>query len=77
VDREVERLLEQLDTGRDNGEVNGLFDELSQPDEPWAAIDSIVWSLSGGDIVKGREIVETMTMTFGLEWLVMAQNMRE
>ena len=72
MDREVEKLLEQFPERR-KSEVEEFFDSLDEPDRE-EYINHLVFYLSGGDILKGKEILERVTMREALEWVLLMEN---
>ena len=72
MDWEIEKLLEQFPERRKD-EVEEFFDSLDEPDRE-EYIDRLVFYLSGGDILKGKEILERVTMREALEWVLLMEN---
>jgi hypothetical protein len=73
MDKKITRLLE-------------FFPEAVSPDDPFSELDSedntdpgrfydrIITGLAQGDIVKGLEIMEKVTIIQALNWLLMRMN---
>jgi len=70
VDEEVKQLIEQFPE-RDNSD--DPFSELEESTEI-NIYDRLIMSLSGGDIIKGLEIMKKVTIIEALEWLLTRMN---
>jgi hypothetical protein len=70
VDLEVERLIERFP---ENDEADDPLAELGT-EAPERTYDRLIVGLSQGDIVKGLEIMEKVTMTQALNWLLIRMN---
>ena len=69
MDWEIEKLLEQFPERRKD-EVEEFFDSLDEPDKE-EEINRVVFCLSGGDILKGKEILEKVTFREAIEWTLL------
>ncbi len=49
--------------------------EQAEPDSPVEALESLIWSLSSGDILKAEDIMDRLTLVKAVQWsLIMEAN---
>ena len=71
MDIEVKQLIGRFP---ENNESEDPFAELEDDTEPGHFYDRLVVGLAQGDIVKGIEIMEKVTIIQALNWLLMRMN---
>jgi len=67
VDQEVKRLVEQFPEKDESDPFADFEDEL----EAEEFYDRLIVNLAGGDIIKGLDIMEKVTLIQALRWLLM------